>query len=386
MKISGFFVFLSIVLLIYASVNFYILRRLWQALGEWGIYRHLIFYVVLLLMLSYPVGRFTERIARSGFSESLVSLGSFYLAMMVYAFFLLLLVDILRLGNHLFSIFPSFITADPQKSVRLTALGITLILGIIVGIGHLNALHPVVRTVNIHLPKAVNPLPGAKIVLVSDIHLGTLIRNSRLLKIVRKINSLKPDVVLLAGDVVDEDVAPVAEQNMAENLRQIRSKWGTYAITGNHEYFGGVERAISYLQQGQVTVLQDSAVKVANAFYLIGRKDRIAEQMAGGRKSLAELMEGVDRNWPLILLDHQPFHLDSAQQQGIDLQLSGHTHHGQLFPFNWITRRVYELSWGYLRKGNTHYYVSCGVGTWGPPIRIGSRPEIVEINLTFGVR
>ncbi|VAW29684.1 Phosphoesterase, partial [hydrothermal vent metagenome] len=100
-------------------------------------------------------------------------------------------------------------------------------------------------------------------------------------------------------------------------------------------------------------------------------------------KPLSEIMQGLNRELPLILLDHQPFHLEQAQKNGIDLQLSGHTHHGQLWPFNYITRAIYSLSWGYLQKGNTHYYVSCGVGGWGPPVRTVSRPEILNLKLHF---
>ena len=94
-------------------------------------------------------------------------------------------------------------------------------------------------------------------------------------------------------------------------------------------------------------------------------------------------MEGIDKNLPMILMDHQPVHLEEAEKAGMDLQLSGHTHHGQLWPFNFITKKVYELSRGYKKKGDTQYYVSCGVGTWGPPIRTGNRPEIIALTITF---
>jgi len=221
------------------------------------------------------------------------------------------------------------------------------------------------------------------LVLVSDVHLGTIIRNSRLLKIVDEINRLNPDVVLIPGDLIDEDITPVVEQNMAESLKQIRSKYGVFACTGNHEYFSGVEQTVSYIQQSNITVLQDSVVKIAGVLYLIGRKDLMVEKFSSGRKSLKELVKGLDLNLPVILMDHQPFHLEEAEQNGIDLQLSGHTHHGQIFPFNLITKKVYEKSWGYLKKGETHYYISCGVGTWGPPVRIGNTPEIVLITLLF---
>ena len=170
---------------------------------------------------------------------------------------------------------------------------------------------------------------------------------------------------------------------MAASLQKLKAPYGVFAVTGNHEYFGGVQKSVAYIQEGNVKVLQDTAVKIDDAFYLIGRKDLTGKSFGDLRRPLNEVMDGVDKNLPLILMDHQPFHLEEAEQNGIDLQLSGHTHHGQLFPFNLITNKVYEKSWGYLRKGETQYYVSCGVGTWGPPIRIGNRPEIVQIKVRF---
>ncbi len=123
---------------------------------------------------------------------------------------------------------------------------------------------------------------------------------------------------------------------------------------------------------------------IGEGMYVAGREDRSSGQFGGKkRKAIEELLSGLDRARPLILMDHQPFHLEEAERCGVDLQLSGHTHHGQLWPLNFITRAVYEVSMGYRRKGGTHVYVSNGVGTWGPPVRIGNRPEILRITLRF---
>jgi len=219
---------------------------------------------------------------------------------------------------------------------------------------------------------------------VTDVHLGTIICNSHFMRIVKIINSLNPDIVLFAGDLVDEDIEPVIRQNLGETLRQIKSKYGIYGITGNHEYIGGVEPACKYLIEHGVIMLRDSVAKVANAFTLVGREDVSIRQFNGKkRKQLSELMNGVDTTLPVILMDHQPLRLDDVVDHGVDLQLSGHTHHGQLWPFNYISQAVYELSWGYMKKGSTHFYVSCGVGTWGPPMRTGNRPEVVHVKLKF---
>lgn len=189
---------------------------------------------------------------------------------------------------------------------------------------------------------------------------------------------------MLPGDVVDEDIKPVIKQNLGEILKKLKSVYGTYAVTGNHEYIGGAEQACKYLTEHEITLIRDDYIKIADSFYIIGREDRAIKWFTGKtRKTLREIMHGADKNLPLILMDHQPLGLEEARENDIDLQLSGHTHHGQLWPFNFITNKVYSLSYGYIKKGNTHYYVSCGAGTWGPPVRTGNKPEIIDLTVNF---
>jgi predicted MPP superfamily phosphohydrolase len=203
--------------------------------------------------------------------------------------------------------------------------------------------------------------------------------------IAARINALEPEIVLLPGDIVDESVSIAEEERMISALRSIRAPLGVFSVPGNHEYYGGFARNMEYLARGGVRVLQDEAVTVGGAFVLAGRKDPTALRFGEKRKILPEILDGagVDRALPVILLDHQPVRLKEAEDAGVDLQLSGHTHAGQLFPLNLINKGIYEQYWGYLRKGKTHYYVSCGIGTWGPPVRTGSVPEIVRIRVTF---
>jgi predicted MPP superfamily phosphohydrolase len=220
--------------------------------------------------------------------------------------------------------------------------------------------------------------------MASDIHLGTIIARRKANRLVETINSLKPDIILFAGDVVDEDLAPVIKNNLGANLLQLKARLGVYAITGNHEYIGGAEPAIKYLTEHGVTMIRDTAIFIDQRFWLAGRDDRDKPRFSGKpRKELAEVLASVDHSYPLILMDHQPFNLEKSVEQGVDLQLSGHTHHGQLWPFNYITSAIYEVSSGYKKIGNTNIFVSNGYGTWGPPVRLGNRPEIVQIKLTF---
>ncbi len=303
---------------------------------------------------------------------------------MLYFFLAIIFLDLLRLTNSLFHIFPSWITNDYGKTKAVTALATISVVIILLTAAFINALTIQIRTLEISIPKKVDEMKSMNIVSVSDIHLGTIIGRKRFDRIVEKINALQPDIVLFPGDIVDEDLAPVIKENLGESLKNIKPKYGVYAVTGNHEYIGGVEEASRYLTEHGVTMLRDSTVKINHTLFLVGREDRSIGQFRGKRrKALEELMQGVDKTYPVILMDHQPFKLEEAVHNQIDLQLSGHTHHGQIWPLNYITERVYEISWGYEKKGETHFYVSSGAGSWGPPMRLGNTPEIVNIHLYF---
>ena len=238
---------------------------------------------------------------------------------------------------------------------------------------------------DIAIRKTVHDLPKLHAVMVSDIHLGLVVDNDRLDAMVNSINELDPDIVFLAGDTIDEDVKLFFDQKMPEVIEKLRSKYGVYAVLGNHEYIGGnSELATNYLRQAGVVVLVDEYIKLNNQFYVVGRDDRMAGNMTGKQRlDLSRVMDGIDHSLPIILLDHQPHNLEEGQRNGVDLQLSGHTHNGQFFPNNLLAKRLFEHSWGYLRKGEYQVIVSSGYGTWGPPIRIGNYSEIIDLNISF---
>ena len=380
MKKSQFAVFITIVLSVYTLVNYYIYITGLHALPE--NFRSVYSLIFLFLYLAYIIGRFLERKFLNSVSAFFVGIGSFWLGAMVYYLLFVLAADLLRLLNFIFGIFPASFFS--QEYNLFFFIGVNTVVILIIISGYLNAASPVIKKLNIKINKKAGELRSLRIVAASDIHLGTIINRKRLRKYVDIINSQSPDIILLPGDVVDEDIESVIKQNCGEDLRALKAKYGIFAVTGNHEYIGGVEPSIKYLTEHGITELRDNTVKIADSFYVVGREDRASKGFAGIiRKPLNQLLEGVDRSLPLILMDHQPVRLEEAEKNGIDLQLSGHTHHGQLWPFNFITQKIYEVSMGYKQKGSTHFYVSCGLGTWGPPIRTGNRPEIVVINLEF---
>ncbi len=384
MKTSQFIIFLSVVFVVYFSVNYYIFIRGLQALPQNSNLRLAYKLAFLFLASAFIVSRFVERIAINTITETLVWVGGFWLAAMLYFILFIVVLDIIRLGNHFFSFLPALITGNWEKTKLYTFLFVNASVLIILISGFINASHPVLKEMDISINKKAGHLKTLKIAMASDIHLGTMIKNSRLEHLVENINAVKPDIILLVGDVVDESIEPVIKYNLGENLTKFKATYGVFAVTGNHEYIGGAEKSVKYCEDHGVKFIRDKAVLIDSSFYLVGREDRDMSRFAGKtRKALSELLAGVDKSLPVVTMNHQPFNFEEVEQNSVDLHLSGHTHHGQMWPFSYITKAVYELSWGYKKKGNSQFYVSSGYGTWGPPVRIGNTPEIVIFNVKF---
>lgn len=373
-----FIIFFSIVLLLFFGANYFIFHRSLPAIQVVN-YKNYLIALFWLIVLAYPVGRILESTVPLNAPTALVKIGSIWLGVMLYLLVGYLIVDILRFINYISGIqLLSFLSE--KKTIVIAA--IYVITAVVIVIGYINAKNPRVSKIEINLPSDRKISHQLKVVAASDIHLGTIISNGRLKKLTKLINDQNPDIILLVGDTFDEDLGPVIRNNMGEQLATLNARYGVYAVTGNHEYYGNAAKAVEYLQNHGITVLQDTTITVGGIVNLIGRNDRQSIRFLGkNRKPLEELVKEANQSLPSILMDHQPFNLEEAENNKINLQLSGHTHHGQLWPFNYITGAMFELSSGYLKKGNTHYYVSNGYGTWGPPVRIGNRPEIIVITL-----
>lgn len=384
MRTTAFIIFVSIALLVYSLPNLYVFIRGWQAIPKASGWRA--FYGVCFpaLALAYIAGRLWEHWQLSPGSELLMRVGSFWLALLVYLFLGVLLLDLLRLAHSLFQVWPPPVVAHYARARLIALLVVAGGALLTVAAGHWNACRPRLKDLDIRVAKPVRGPAVLTIAAVSDIHLGTLIRNDRVERLVARVNELNPDLILLPGDIVDEDLAPVIARDTGSILRNLKAPLGVFAVMGNHEYIGGGDPAARYLEAHGIRMLRDAWVQLPNGVIVVGREDRSVSRFTGReRKTLGEIMRGVDTRHPVILMDHQPFQLAEAASAGVDVQLSGHTHHGQLWPFNYITRGLYQISWGYGRIRETQYYISSGFGTWGPPVRVGNRPEIVRIRLTF---
>lgn len=374
---------LTIILLLYSAIHFYIGIRAWQSFPTKSSPIFSIGYMFIfgLFSLTYPLGSFIQKVSPSTFSDKLLFAGSFWLGIIYYLFLFTLFIDILRVIDK----YKPFLPLKLKQPSFLVATTVFFITACLISYGAWNARHPVTINYEITIPKTTGSLETLQVVMVSDIHLGQMIDNHRLKKLVNRINQLEPDIVLITGDIIDHKVDVLPNQHMIETFRKLRPKIGTYAILGNHEYFDQKpELAIQYLEQGNVHILRDQLALVNNSFYVVGRDDVSKLRYTGmNRQDLKTIMADIDHTLPILLLDHQPSNLQDAVDLGVDLQLSGHTHLGQLFPNSLITRKLYELDWGYLQKDNLQVIVSCGVGTWGPPIRIGNTPEIINLTIHF---
>lgn len=377
----GFMIFFAIVFFVNLVVNFYIFSKtktLFPSGQAAGWILRILFWI---LAFSYVLGRFAERGGPEWMASFFVKAGSWWLGAMLYLTLFFLVADLLRGLNSLFNAGDLLKFSWNSDKGRVLVVVVYALTAIVLAFGYYNAKIPVVRYHEILVDKY---LPGGpqRLVLVSDLHLGMMISNGRLETLVNAVNSLDADVVMMAGDVFDEDPGPVIRNNMGDLLKNLKARQGVYAVSGNHEYYGNATEARKYLEDHRITVLSDSTVILPSGIVLSGRQDITGEQMSGkSRKSISELLDGFDKSKPLVMIDHQPYKLKQVSDEGIDLQVSGHTHNGQMWPFNYITDAIFEIGYGYGKIGNSHFYVSSGYGTWGPPMRTNSRSEIVVLEM-----
>lgn len=315
--------------------------------------------ILSFILLFLNLGRVIDRLPL-GMAQWSYDIGSSSLFVLLYLAIIFIVLDLGRLF-HLVPrawLYHNFYTS----TVLLTVLFLVFLCG--------NIHYYQKKKVELTFPteKAIsNPI---RLFMASDLHLGYHNPRKELHRWVELINSEKPDLVLIAGDLIDMSMRPLIEENMAEELRRIQAP--VYACLGNHEYFSRTPNALQFFKDANITLLRDSATTVGD-LTIIGRDDRTNRH----RQSLAAITRRADMQKYTILLDHQPYHLEEAEGAGIDFQFSGHTHHGQVWPVSWITDAIYECAFGEHQRGATSYYVSSGLGIWGGKYRIGTRSEYV---------
>ncbi len=298
-------------------------------------------------------------------AKVLYNIGTSSIIVLLYAVMLFLVVDV-----------ASLVRLVPREWV-VNSLGGTLsCLGLLLAVfayGFFNYKHKVRVPIDITTEKT---LPrDYRIVMLTDLHLGYHNTRAELARWIDIVNDENPDVVLIAGDIIDISVRPLIEEGSAAEFHRLKAP--VYACLGNHEYYSGTPEAQQFYKDARIHLLSDAATEIDNTITVIGRDDRTNRR----RKSVEALMAAADKEKFSILLDHQPYDLERSEKAGIDFQLSGHTHRGQVWPISWVTDAMYECSWGEYFHGNTQYYVSSGIGIWGGRFRIGTQSEYVVATL-----
>lgn len=371
---------LFLIMALYTIINYYIGWHGWQYISVYlGLQSPIMYWIVFwFIAFCYMIARMGSAFIPYRMRSFMRLVGSYWFAVMVYALLLLIIADAV---NWMLS-WTSF---DPMTYQFFTSSTVIIIVAGICVRGYWNAWNPIIRKYDVQLNKLTEREEPVRIAVVSDLHLGHIVDNKYLNILVDRINKMNVDLILLPGDVIDDSVEPFINQGMAEIMSSMKSRLGIYAVLGNHEYYGGqIDSYVKLMNDHGMHVLMDQHVLVDNDIQIVGRKDRMAESLGiNGRLRVEELLADLNPTLPIIMMDHQPHQLDAIASAGVDVLLSGHTHRGQMMPFHWITGRLFEIDWGYLRKGNLHAVVSSGFGTWGPPIRLGSRSEIIELSISF---
>lgn len=268
--------------------------------------------------------------------------------------------------------------SSAAHAVYAGGLTVLLISALVTSYGIWNAHQTSLKKYEVTISKSTG-IEAVRLVLLSDIHLGMSIKERDLADIVNRVNELSPDIVAIGGDFIDHSTTGKLKEAGAEILSQLKAKYGVYYVFGNHEYYIGDEYEATKQVRAVTKLLDDKAVLIDEAFYLVGRLDPTNSK----RKSTAELVDGLDISKPVIMLEHQPNDIDANIASGVDLQFSGHTHSGQLFPFNILVRAFNGLFHGHYKINGYQAIVSSGTGVWGFLIRVGSKNEIVITDIYF---
>ncbi|MGL5351990.1 MAG: metallophosphoesterase [Clostridium sp.] len=361
---------------IYALASYFIGKFVYKGIANYIPITKTVFTVsFVILSLSYSVSMLIGRYLPGFINKFLLLIGSYWMAFLMYA---LIIFPVVVLFNIILSKF-SFYSNFAVKISLIETIVITIFFLFVGVLGYLNGSRSYVNSYIIPM-KDIGFEKPLNIVMVSDIHLGNLIGNKRIEKMVSEINELNVDVILIAGDIIDSDITPFLDKDMAKGFSKLKSKYGTYATLGNHDLMtNATSEIVSSLENNNVRVLRNEAVLLDNSFYIVGRDDISAKRFGIERDSLDNIVENLDDKKPKLVIDHTPNAIDESLNAGFDIQFSGHTHAGQLNPCNLVTKKIFEIDHGYLKKEKLHVIVSCGYGTWGPPIRIGSKSEIVNV-------
>lgn len=367
---------LSVLILVLSLSHYYLWMRLVRD-PQWPEPTQRILTIAMIVgLLLVPAGLLIGWFVTPAYIRSVAWVGFTWMGL----FFLLLVTTFASEFLRLFG-------ANPDLSRRLL-----LSRGIALGVGGISlsagaygitrALRPIkVKELDITLDKLPKSLDGFVIAQITDTHIGSTIRREFVEEVVAKVNALNPELIAITGDIVDGAVDHL--RDCTEPFSQLKARYGTFFVTGNHEYYSGADAWIAEFQRLGIRTLRNERVQIGdtgNSFDLAGIDDWSARHFGHGA-DLPKALKDRDVSNACVLLAHNPMAATEAIEKGVDLQLSGHTHGGQIWPFNFIVRLFSKWVVGLYQEGATQIYVSPGTGYWGPPMRLGTEAEITKIVL-----
>src|SRR5574344_961334 len=379
---------------LYLLLNYYIYRWLikWLRACHKVFDSKLLTTIVLIIYSFFTFSiLFGFFLPNNSFGKLIKVIDNYWLGVLLYGSLIIILFDLLRLIlKNKFKILKS-------KKVFVIVGFISIIFVISITIyGNINSKNTVVTNYNIDIDKTS---PNLKIALISDLHLGYNTSIKQIEDVVNIINSNNPDIVIIAGDIFDNNYDAINSPDKIVSLfKSIKSKYGVYAVYGNHDInerilagftFKNKESVTSdkrmdqMLVDSNITLLKDDRLLIDNSFYLIGRLDYEKLGIATSRLTPMEMTSFMDKSKPIIVIDHEPRELDELSSSGVDIDLSGHTHNGQVFPFTLLTNLLWPNGYGLKKYNNMYSIVSSGVGVFGPNMRVGTNSEVVIINVNF---
>lgn len=392
---------------VYLAFNGYVLFRLLKLLGAWfeifknKICKFTVGFIYAFFMLTPLLGFLVKD---DPLHYALKVLGNYWLGVLQVSGIVLITFEIVRLILK-FTVFRrKKVNPNSFKWVGLAAV-LTITCLCIYGFTNSGDVKVNTQKISVNKPLTLNingeSRSQLKIALIADTHLGYSIGAEQMQKMVDRINEAKVDLIILAGDIFDNEYRALKNPKKIEKiLSTMKSTYGAYACWGNHdipetllagftlrseaEPYKEDPKFREFLKNSNIKLLEDESTVIDGKFYLFGRKDySMAEKLKEKRKEVAELTAPMDKNLPIIMIDHQPRELDKARDGGVDLALSGHTHNGQVFPGNLTVKIPWENPYGVLKKGDMTSCVTSGVGVWGPAMRIGSDAEVMILDVKF---
>lgn len=344
--------FMSVIFITFLALNYFIFSTMGNLLG---LSNTTVYSLAFLFAISFPAANVLERTVSHIFSRVFYTISSAWMGISIIVIFIIIGYEILNLIFYI----PPF----------TAAAGVIAIASVISVYSILNGINLEVKDIEINIPTLKK---DTKIVQLSDIHLGSVRNSGFIKKIVEKTNALNPDLVLITGDTIDGSAK--LHPNMLSAIENLKSP--IFLVIGNHEVYEGLENVFEILKTTKINILRDEMVEI-EGIQIIGVDYSYERNHL--KNVLSQLK--IDKSKPSILMYHVPTEVKAANDAGIDLQISGHTHKGQLFPFNFLGRFVFPYFNGLYEYNGTSIYVSSGTGTWGPPMRFGSRNEITLIEL-----